>query len=90
MLDLAASLGHSVVLVTGSYLGAISHTLTALSVIRARGLPVRGVVVSESLERAGLTETVEAIRLFAGDETRVCALPRLAGADDEKWCGARI
>jgi dethiobiotin synthetase len=88
VLDLAASLEHSVVLVTGSYLGAISHTLTALSVIRARGLPVRGVVVSESIETAGLGETVEAIRQFAGDETQVCALPRLAGADEEKWRGA--
>ncbi len=88
VLDLAASLGHAVVLVTGSYLGAISHTLTALSVIRASGLPVRGVIVSESLESAGLGETVEAIRLFAGEKIRVCALPRLVGADDEKWSGA--
>jgi hypothetical protein len=44
--------------------------------------------VSESIETAGLGETVEAIRQFAGDETQVCALPRLAGADEEKWRGA--
>jgi dethiobiotin synthetase len=88
VLDLAASLGHAVVLVTGSHLGAISHTLTALAVIRARGLPVRGVIVSESLESAGLSETVEAIRLFAGGELRVDGLARLSGRHDEKWRGA--
>jgi dethiobiotin synthetase len=88
VLDLAASLGHAVVLVTGSYLGAISHTLTALAVIRARGLLVRGLIASESLESAGLSETAEAIRLFAGGEIPVHALFRLQGRDDEKWRGA--
>jgi dethiobiotin synthetase len=85
VLDLAAGLGHAVVLVTGSFLGAISHTLTALSVTRARGLLVRGVVVSESLESAGLSETVEAVGHFAGRDVNVYALPRLSGGDKENW-----
>jgi dethiobiotin synthetase len=88
VLDLAATLGHAVVLVTGSYLGAISHSLTALAVIGARGLFVRGVIVSESLDSAGLAETVEAIRKFAGVVVRVEALPRLMGGADEIWRGA--
>jgi dethiobiotin synthetase len=88
VLDVAASLGHAVVLVTGSYLGAISQTLTAVEVIRARGLSVRGVIASESLESAGLYETADAVRLFAGSEFPVYALPRLSGRDDEKSCGA--
>jgi dethiobiotin synthetase len=85
VLDFAAGLGHPVVVVTGSYLGAISHTLTALCVIHARGLLVRGVVVSESFESAGLSETVEAIGHFAGSDASVYALPRLSGGDQEKW-----
>jgi dethiobiotin synthetase len=47
-LDLMMALGLPVILVGGSYLGAISHTLTALEVIRTRGLEVACVVISES------------------------------------------
>ena len=36
-LDLMARLGYPVILVTGSYLGALSHTLTALAALRGRG-----------------------------------------------------
>ena len=41
-LDLMARLGHPVILVTGSYLGALSHTLTALAALRGRGIVVTG------------------------------------------------
>lgn len=51
-LDLMAGLAAPVVLVTGSYLGAISHGLTAIECVRARGLSIKAVVVSES-EAAG-------------------------------------
>ena len=37
-LDLIVLLGHPVILVTGTYLGAISHTLTALFVLHATGM----------------------------------------------------
>jgi dethiobiotin synthetase len=61
-LDLMAGLGAPVVLVGGSYLGAISHTLTAIEAVRARGLVLKAVVVSES-EAAGTPfgETLAAI-----------------------------
>ena len=36
------------VLVVGDYLGTISHTLTAVEVLRARKIPIAAVVVSES------------------------------------------
>ncbi len=88
VLDLAASLRHPVALVTGSYLGAISHTLTAINVILARGLQVRGVIVSESAESVGLAEMVEAIELFAPAHLRVYALSRLSGPVNEKWRAA--
>ncbi|MEH3119411.1 MAG: dethiobiotin synthase [Methylorubrum populi] len=35
-------------LVSGSYLGAISHALTAVETVRAHGIPLTGIVVSES------------------------------------------
>ncbi|HEX7760781.1 MAG TPA: dethiobiotin synthase, partial [Caulobacteraceae bacterium] len=47
-LDLMAALAIPAVLVCGSYLGSISHTLTALAAARARDVDVRVLVVSES------------------------------------------
>jgi len=88
VLDLIVRVGHPAVLVTGSYLGALSHTLTALFALRGHGVRVKGIVVSESVESAGLTETVDSLRGFAGGELSVSALPRLAGNNQEKWCAA--
>ncbi len=47
-LDWMTALGVPVLLVGGSYLGSISHTLTAAAVIRAAGLQVAALAVSES------------------------------------------
>lgn len=47
-LDWMAALGLPVILVTGSYLGSISHTLTALHALRSRKLHVQALVMSES------------------------------------------
>lgn len=48
VLDWIAALGAPAVLVTGSYLGALSHTLTAAAALAARGCRLAVVVVSES------------------------------------------
>jgi dethiobiotin synthetase len=62
MLDFAATLGAPVLLVAGSYLGTISHTLTAAAVIEASGLALIGVVVSEGgADTPPLKETVAAL-----------------------------
>ena len=62
-------------LVVGSYLGTISHTLTTLDVMRRNDLEPRAIVVSESLSApVPLEETVETIRRFAKLDT--IALPR--------------
>jgi dethiobiotin synthetase len=87
-LDLMARLGHPVILVTGTYLGVLSHTLTALAVLRARGLAIQGIVVSESEHDLGLIDTVETIGQFAGVDIPLFALPRLTGSDEEKWLAA--
>ena len=62
MLDLASALGAPVLLVAGSYLGTISHSLTAAAVIETAGLALAGVVVSEStVDAPPLEETVAAV-----------------------------
>ncbi len=63
-LDLMAALNLPVLLVAGSYLGTASHLLTALEVLRARGLTVAAVVVSESLDAPDLDQTVAMLRAF--------------------------
>ncbi len=47
-LDWMAALGIPLLVVAGSYLGTMSHTLTCLDVLARRGLTVRGVVVNET------------------------------------------
>ena len=48
VLDWMSLLRIPVVLVAGSYVGTISHTLTALEVLARRNLDIAAVVVSES------------------------------------------
>jgi dethiobiotin synthetase len=47
-LDLMLALRLPTVLVGGSYLGGLSHTLTALETLRGRALPVSAIVLSQS------------------------------------------
>jgi dethiobiotin synthetase len=76
VLDWIAALGCPVILVAGSYLGSLSHTLTAVAAMRARGIAPRAVIVSESLDAPPLDETVATLRRFVGP---VLALPRIPG-----------
>jgi dethiobiotin synthetase len=47
VLDWIAAVGIPVVLVVGDYLGTISHTLTAVEVLRAKGVEIAAIVVNE-------------------------------------------
>jgi dethiobiotin synthetase len=80
MLDLMTAVPARVVLVAGSYLGAISHTLTALTVLRGRGLEVGAIAISES-EGANppLKETEAALARLAG-ATPIVPFARNRGA----------
>ncbi len=76
VLDWMVALGLPVLLVAGSYLGAISHTLSALEVLNQRGLRVVSIVVSESAGgTVDLGQTAAAIRRFTAQD--VVELPRL-------------
>jgi dethiobiotin synthetase len=80
VLDWMSTLRIPLLLVAGSYLGTISHTLTALQVLARRNLDVAAVVVSESeTSPTSLAETVATITRFA-DSIDVIGVPR--GATD--------
>lgn len=63
-LDMIAALNAPVLLVAGSYLGTISHVLTALVALRAAKAPVAAVVMSESLDAPDLAQTAQALAPF--------------------------
>ncbi len=76
VLDWMRALGLPLIVVTGSYLGTISHTLTALEVIARAKLKVAALVVNDSGDGAvPLDETVATLRRFAGVPT--LTLPRV-------------
>ena len=78
VLDWMSVLRMPMILVTGSYVGTLSHTLTSLEVLARRNLDVAAVVVSESHgSAAALEETVATVRRFA-DSIDVIGIPRLA------------
>lgn len=78
ILDVMMALQLPLILVAGSYLGTISHTLTALDALYRRGLQVLATVVSETPgSTVPLADTVAAIARFAEP---VIALPRQPGA----------
>lgn len=87
-LDLIEALSALAVLVTGTYLGAISHTLTALEALKSRGVDLAGIVVSESHPSAGFEDMMESLREFAGEGTMLIPLPLIGGDVEENWRAA--
>lgn len=87
-LDLLEALPGFSVLVGGGYLGAVSHTLTALEVMRAHGLAPAAVVVSESAD-PDAPEFMGAVALLTehAGETPVIPASRQAGY---AWAGLAL
>jgi len=74
VLDVMMALQLPLILVTGSYLGTISHTLTAVDALFRRALKVMAIIVSETPgSTVPLDDTVAAIARFAEP---VIGLPR--------------
>jgi dethiobiotin synthetase len=88
VLDLMSVLRIPVILVAGSYVGTISHSLTALEVLARRNIDIAAIVVSESVGSAApLDETVAAIARFA-DAIDVVGIARMpANASDHPAFG---
>ncbi len=65
VLDWMAALGLPAILVGGSYLGSISHTLSAAAALIERAIPIAGVVLSCSADQpVPLAETSAAVAGF--------------------------
>jgi dethiobiotin synthetase len=56
--DLIATLDIPMLLIAGTYLGSLSHTLSALEVAQKRGLPIAALVVNETQDSAVPIEAV--------------------------------
>lgn len=85
MLEVMAGLPFKIILVAGSYLGTLSHTLTALAALASRSLVPHAIVISESPESpVPLAELCDTLRRFLPEKARLLALPRLRG-EREKW-----
>ena len=90
VLDLMSMLRIPIILVAGSYVGTLSHTLTALEVVARRNLDIAAVVVSESNGSiASLEDTVATLQVFA-ETIDVVGIPRLAPGACEHPAFARL
>jgi dethiobiotin synthetase len=76
--DWIAALGMPALVVAGSYLGTLSHTIATLEALRNRHVFVAGVVISESEESpVPLAETRDSLVRFTPGIPVLC-LPRIA------------
>lgn len=92
VLDLMTALGFPAILVVGSYLGTLSHTLTAAAALGHRDIEIAAVIVSESEDGpVPLAETVATLGRFlapvpvlavkrAGGDADRCPVPEIAAA----------
>jgi dethiobiotin synthetase len=85
--DWMAELGLPAIVVVGSYLGSLSHTLATVTAMEARRIPIAAVVVSESADSpVPLAETAETLRRFL-PQLPLIPLPRLL-QDPSPWRSA--
>jgi dethiobiotin synthetase len=78
VLDWIEALGAPALLVVGSYLGTLSHSLTAAAALRERRVTIAAVIVSESEEQpVPAAETAASLARFVAP-VPVCVLPRAA------------
>lgn len=87
VLDWMTELRLPTILVAGTYLGTISHILTAVEVLRARGVPLSALVLSETPNATvPPADTITALRPFLGDGLPVLHLPRLSAGCFNHQC----
>ncbi|MFT5174134.1 MAG: dethiobiotin synthetase [Gammaproteobacteria bacterium] len=65
VMDWMVALGAPAIVVAGSYLGTISHTLTTVAAMQSRGIAIAAVVISESAQSPmPVQETVAVVARF--------------------------
>jgi len=86
--DWMAAMGAPALLVVGSYLGTISHTLSAADALLMGDVPLKAVIVSTSEESpVPVEETAETLSRFL-DGVPVVTMPRLDGDKSNLWQNA--
>jgi dethiobiotin synthetase len=73
--DWVAALDLPIILVAGTYLGALNHTLLTLEALRVAKLKVAALIISESTQGVSLGETEKTVRRFAQDIPLIIAQP---------------
>lgn len=82
VLDWIDALETQTLLVAGSYLGTISHTLTALSVLQQRSIPLHAIIVNESEDgTVSLQDTVNELSRW----TRLPIVPVKRRQSGDDW-----
>lgn len=85
--DLMVDLGLPVLLLASNYLGAVSHTLTALEALGARSLRVAAIAVTQTLPNAGLAAPlVEELGRWTKHRIVEASFSRTP-EDDRCWAG---
>lgn len=79
VLDWMCALNVPVVLVAGTYLGAINHTLLSIEQLKRYGLVIHAVIISQSAEQdCGLEATKQSIAPWVPVHTPVIELARIS------------
>ncbi len=82
VLDWMADISATALVIVGSYLGTLSHTLSTVTAMQGRGIRIAGVVVDESLESPmPVADTVETLARFLPG-VPVAQVARNAGPGD--------
>ena len=85
VVDWIAALNIPAVLVTGSYLGSLSHTLTCVDVLRRRKLVIKALVVNETPGSAvPMAETIQTLTNFVAP-IPVAQLSRISTMHDREF-----
>ena len=82
VLDWMAALGLPVILVTGSYLGTISHTLSAMHCLNNKRLDVKAVVINDSGDGAVPMDETRAVMTRFMSGMTIATMPRVKRPTD--------
>ena len=75
--DWMARLNAKIILVAGTYLGSISHTLTAIEALAARNLRPHALIINESeIPAAPLSEIAQSLANFLPENISIICIPR--------------
>lgn len=80
--DWMQAAGLPLIMVTGTYLGALSHTLCTLEAARVANLTIAALIINESVEGVDLLETKKSLACHVRDIPLIVAQPRVASPKD--------